>query len=174
MKIKDKINVGLTSDFTFHSDGFPSLSAGWSMLYLSMNVFYHLKIPIIKLLYFRYTYFRCLSSTKNILRWKIRTLENPHAFLVIQSRPTLGDLHGLQAPRLLSVGLFRQGHWSGLPLPLPGGLPGPGSNPSSCTGSQTPPWEARFTWEALGESDPVVDSNWVQTLGSKIFPRTIF
>ena len=32
---------------------------------------------------------------------------------------------------LLSVGLSRQEHWSGLPFPSPGGLPDPGIDPAS-------------------------------------------
>ena len=31
----------------------------------------------------------------------------------------------------LSMGFSRQGHWSGLPLPSPGDLPGPGMEPRS-------------------------------------------
>ena len=34
-----------------------------------------------------------------------------------------------QAP--LSMGLFRQGYWSGLPFPPPGDLPNPGIKPTS-------------------------------------------
>ena len=44
--------------------------------------------------------------------------------------------HGLyvahQAP--LSMGLFRQKYWSGLPLPPPGDLPDPGIKPPSPAG----------------------------------------
>ena len=35
----------------------------------------------------------------------------------------------LQAP--LSMGILQQKHWSGLPSPLPGGLPNPGIQPRS-------------------------------------------
>ena len=36
-----------------------------------------------------------------------------------------------QAP--LSMGFFRQGHWSGLPFPPPGDLPNPGIEPVALT-----------------------------------------
>ena len=44
--------------------------------------------------------------------------------------PTL-RLHGLQLPRLLSMGFPKQEYWSGLPLPHPGDLPAPGIKPVS-------------------------------------------
>ncbi|CAN0185139.1 unnamed protein product [Rangifer tarandus platyrhynchus] len=51
------------------------------------------------------------------------------------------------------MGFSRQEHWSRLPFPLPGDLPGPGTNPKSpalaggfCTTSAT--WEA-LTWVTL-------------------------
>ena len=40
---------------------------------------------------------------ETFLWWKNRTLENPHAFLVIQSRLTLCDPHGLQPTRLFCL-----------------------------------------------------------------------
>ena len=51
----------------------------------------------------------------------------------------------------LSMGLSRQGYWSGLPCPPPGDLPDPGIEPTSLT---SPPLAGRFfttstTWEAI-------------------------
>ena len=43
--------------------------------------------------------------------------------------PTPGGPVAHQAP--LSVGFFRQEHWSGLPFPTPGDLPNPGIEPLS-------------------------------------------
>ena len=55
-----------------------------------------------------------------------------------------------QAP--LSMGFFRQEHWSGLPCPPPGDLPNPGIQPASASLTSlalaggfvttTPTWEA--------------------------------
>ena len=39
--------------------------------------------------------------------------------------------HGLYPPAPLSMGLFRQEYWSGLPHPSPGDLPDPGIKPTS-------------------------------------------
>ena len=47
--------------------------------------------------------------------------------------------HGLQAARLL--GFSRQEHWSGLPLPPPGGLPHPRVGLNSCL-LHLLPWQA--------------------------------
>ena len=54
------------------------------------------------------------------------------AGVVAQSRPTLCDpvdCVARQAP--LSVGFSRQGYWSGLPFPPPGGCPDLGTEPVS-------------------------------------------
>ena len=52
---------------------------------------------------------------------------------------------------LLSMGVSRQEHWSGLPCPLPGDLPNPGIEPASL---KSPALAGGFfntgtTWEAL-------------------------
>ena len=49
--------------------------------------------------------------------------------LVTQSCPTLCDHIVRQVP--LSMGFSRQEYWSGLPVPSPGDLPGPGTKPGS-------------------------------------------
>ena len=54
-----------------------------------------------------------------------------------------------QAP--LSLGLFRQAYWSGLPFPAPGDLPDPGIEPMSLSSAAL---AGRFftnstTWEAV-------------------------
>ena len=41
-----------------------------------------------------------------------------------------GTLWTVARQALLSMGFSRQGHWSGLPCPLPEDLPNQGSNPS--------------------------------------------
>ena len=56
--------------------------------------------------------------------------------LVTPSCPTLGEPmdHSLQAP--LSVGFPWQEYWSGLPCPLLGDLPDPGTEPTSLMSSE--------------------------------------
>ena len=80
--------------------------------------------------------------------------------LVLQSCPSLQP-HGLtiahQAP--LSMGLFSQDYWSGLPFPPPGDLPDPGIEPRS---PASPARAGRFfahwaTWEAP-EGAPLYNS----------------
>ena len=53
--------------------------------------------------------------------------------LVVKLYPTLATpwIIACQAP--LSMEFFRQEYWSGLPLPSPGHLPGPGIKPKSPT-----------------------------------------
>ena len=51
--------------------------------------------------------------------------------LFIQSCLTLGDLWTVACQASLSVGFLRQEYWSGLPFPMPGGLPNPGIEPGS-------------------------------------------
>ena len=47
----------------------------------------------------------------------------------VRSRVQLFAFHGLWLTTPLSVGFFRQEYWGGLPLPFPGELPDPGSEP---------------------------------------------
>ena len=46
---------------------------------------------------------------------------------------TLGEPMDHSSPAPLSMGFFRQEHWSGLPCPPPGDLPDPGIEPTSPT-----------------------------------------
>ena len=55
----------------------------------------------------------------------------------------------IRAP--LAMGFSKQEYWSGLPFPIPGDLPGSGTEPTSLT---SPAWAGRFfttsaMWEAL-------------------------
>ena len=68
-----------------------------------------------------------------------------------------------QAP--LSMGFARQEHWSRLPFPSPRDLPDSGSNPSLKSpalagGSFT----TRTTWDALGQSKPLLNANYCYTV----------
>ena len=68
-----------------------------------------------------------------------------------QPYPTLCDLIDWAHQAPLSMGFFRQEYWSGLPCPLPGDLPNPGTEPVGLT---SPALAGRFfttsdTWEAL-------------------------
>ena len=59
----------------------------------------------------------------------------PNMWLVTQSRLTLCDPLDNSRQTPLSLGLFRQEYWSGLPYPPPGDLPDPGmesKSPVSC------------------------------------------
>ena len=51
-----------------------------------------------------------------------------------QSCPTLWDPIGIAHEASLSMRISQQEYWSGLPLPTPGGLFDPGTEPVSCTG----------------------------------------
>ena len=69
----------------------------------------------------------------------------------LQSCPTLCDLWTIARQASLSMGFFRQEYWSGLPCPLPGDLPNPGTELTSLT---SPALADEFfttgaTWEAL-------------------------
>ena len=50
---------------------------------------------------------------------------------VAQSCPTLSDPWAAAHQAPLSMRFSRQGYWSGLPFPSPGGLPNPGIEPGS-------------------------------------------
>ena len=56
---------------------------------------------------------------------------------------------------LLSLGFFRQEHWSGLPCPPPGDLPNPGIEPAShyvpCIAGGF--FTTSATWEALSNAE---------------------
>ena len=62
-----------------------------------------------------------------------------HAKSLVMS-DSLGPNVARQAP--LSMGLSRQEHWSGLPCPPPGDLPGPGMEPMSPTAPVAPRLQA--------------------------------
>ena len=47
---------------------------------------------------------------------------------------------------LLSLELFRQEHWSGLPFPSPGDLPDPGTEPESGFFTAVPPGKPKPVW----------------------------
>ena len=69
---------------------------------------------------------------------------------VSQSCLTLCDLMGCSPQAPLSMGFSRQEYWSGLPGPLPGDLPDPGTEPMSL---MSPALTGRFfttstTWGA--------------------------
>ena len=49
----------------------------------------------------------------------------------LQSCPTLCDPMDYIPPGSSGMGFFRQEYWSGLPLPSPGGLPDPVTEPKS-------------------------------------------
>ena len=49
----------------------------------------------------------------------------------LQSCPTLCDPMNVACQAPLSMGFSRQEYWSGLPCPLPGALPNPGTEPAS-------------------------------------------
>ena len=59
-----------------------------------------------------------------------------------QSCPTLCAPVDCSRQAPLSMGFSRQEHWSGLPFPPPGGLPGPRSNLAGGFFTSSAAWEA--------------------------------
>ena len=73
-----------------------------------------------------------LSNQLSLKEYELQSMKS----CAVLSRSVLSDFlrsHGLyvdqQAP--LSMGIFRQEYWSGLPFPPPGDLPNPGIKPRS-------------------------------------------
>ena len=62
---------------------------------------------------------------------KYQALQNESESEVAQLCPTLCDPMAIVYQASLSMGLFRQEYWSGLPFPSPGDPPDPGIEPRS-------------------------------------------
>ena len=90
--------------------------------------------------------FPCLHPCSSSKPTQPRQTDVPGRSVASNSQPRKTDVpgrsvasnslqpHGLQPTRLLCPrGFSRQEHWSGLPYPLPGGLPNPGIEPRSST-----------------------------------------
>ena len=85
-----------------------------------------------------------------------RIIANPdtcgHACLVAQSCPTLCNYWTIARQAPLSMGLFRQEYWSGLPFPSLGDLPDPGREPVSPVSLAL--WADSLPAEPSGKSHP--------------------